>query len=131
MTQDFLTIHRLYELVKHFHGLNEQQNKRRVFSKKRFIEVMKELKSKPESKMQESQPPPPPPKAIEQKIKASVFKAPLPKVSNTVSYDKIQMQMEANKRLENAISELSFDRFKFAKEEVIYALDLLEQLAAD
>ena len=46
-----------------------------------------------------------------------------------VSYDKIQMQIEANKRLENAISELSFDRFKFAKEEVLHALQLLEQLS--
>lgn len=39
------------------------------------------------------------------------------------------MQIEANKRLENAMSELSFDRFKFAKEEVLAALELLEQLA--
>ena len=92
---------------------------------------MKELKNKPESKMEESQPPPPPPKAIETKIKQSVFKAPLPKVSNIVSYDKIQMQIEANKRLENAVSELSFDRYKFAKEEVLHALELLEQLATD
>jgi hypothetical protein len=37
--------------------------------------------------------------------------------------------MEATKKLENAISELSFDRFKFAKEEVLSALELLEQLA--
>ena len=57
-----------------------------------------------------------------------MFKAPLPKPSNVVSYDKIQMQIEANKRLENAISELSFDRYKFAKEEVLYALSLLEEL---
>lgn len=58
-----------------------------------------------------------------------MFKAPLPKPSQMISYDKIQMQIEANKRLENAISELSFDRFKFAKEEVLHALQLLEQLA--
>lgn len=64
---------------------------------------MKELKNKPEKKMEESQPPPVP-KEVEQKMKQSVFKAPLPKVSKIVSYDKIQMQMEANKKLENAIS---------------------------
>jgi hypothetical protein len=39
------------------------------------------------------------------------------------------MQIEVNKRLENAISELTFDRYKFAKEEVEQALQLLEQLS--
>lgn len=48
ITQDYLTIHRLYEVIKNFNGLNEQQNKRRVFAKKRFIDIMKELKNKPE-----------------------------------------------------------------------------------
>ena len=61
-------------------------------------------------------------------MKQSVFKAPLPPPSNVVSYDKIQMQIEANKRLENAMAELSFDRYKFAKEEVLHALSLLEEL---
>lgn len=87
---------------------------------------MKELKNNPVvEKKEEVPPPPPPPKPIEEKIKQSVFKAPLPKPSNVISFDKIQMQIEANKRLENAISELSFDRYKFAKEEVIHALTLL------
>lgn len=63
---------------------------------------MKELKNKPEKK--EEVPPPPPPKPIEEQIKKSVFQAPLPKPSNVISYDKIQTQIEANKRLENAIS---------------------------
>ena len=55
--------------------------------------------------------PPPPPvfkeekkiEKIEEQIKKSMFK-PLPKPSKLISYDRIQMQMEANKALENAIS---------------------------
>lgn len=58
--QDYLTIHRLYEVVKHFNGLNEQQDKRRVFAKKRFIDIMKELKNQPEKKPEQVVPPPPP-----------------------------------------------------------------------
>lgn len=38
------------------------------------------------------------------------------------------MQMDANKALENAISELSFDRFKHARDEVLHALELLDQM---
>jgi hypothetical protein len=38
------------------------------------------------------------------------------------------MQMDANRALENAVSELSFDRFKHARDEVIHALELLDQL---
>ena len=45
-----------------------------------------------------------------------------------ISFDKIQMQMEANRSLENAISELSFDRFKYARDEVMHVLELLDQL---
>jgi len=79
--------------VKHFNGLNEQQDKRRVYAKKRFIDIMKELRNQPDKKPDQLPPPPPPPKPIEDKIKQSVFKAPLPKPSNVVSYDKIQMQI--------------------------------------
>ena len=53
---------------------------------------------------------------------------PLPKPSNLISFDKIQMQLQANKALENAVSELSFDRFKYARDEVIHALELLDQM---
>jgi hypothetical protein len=38
------------------------------------------------------------------------------------------MQMDANRALENAVSELSFDRFKHARDEIIHALELLDQL---
>ena len=64
---------------------------------------------------------------IEEAIKKSHFK-PLHKPSKLISYDKIQMQLEANKALENAISELSFDRFKYARDEIIHALELLDQM---
>lgn len=80
------------------------------------------------------QPPPPvfqeEPKKIEkieEQIKKSHFK-PLPKPSKLISFDKITMQMDANRALENAVSELSFDRFKHARDEVIHALELLDQL---
>jgi len=46
----------------------------------------------------------------------SQFNNPLPKMSKAINFDKIQMQIEANKCLENAISELSFDRFKYARD---------------
>lgn len=45
-----------------------------------------------------------------------------------ISFDKIQMQIEANRALENAVSELSFDRFKHARDEVLHALELLDQM---
>lgn len=38
------------------------------------------------------------------------------------------MQIEANRALENAVSELSFDRFKHARDEVLHALELLDQM---
>lgn len=38
------------------------------------------------------------------------------------------MQIEANRSLENAISELSFDRFKHARDEVMHVLELLDQI---
>lgn len=38
------------------------------------------------------------------------------------------MQMDANRALENAISELSFDRFKHARDELLHALELLDQM---
>jgi len=55
-------------------------------------------------------PQPPPPfeekkiEKIESAIKASQFKPFLPKPTKVISYDKIQMSMEANKSLENALS---------------------------
>ena len=131
-------------MVKRFGTLDQGQNKRRVYSKKKFIDIMKELKKNPalenaspeevkKSVVPEMPPPPPPfqePKkieVIEAEIKKSMFK-PLPKPSNLISFDKIQMQLEANKALENAVSELSFDRFKYARDEVIHALELLDQM---
>ncbi len=36
--------------------------------------------------------------------------------------------MEATKCLEYAVSELSFDRYKYAKEQVLKALELLDSL---
>lgn len=45
--QDYLTIFRLYEVVARFGRLDEGQNKRRVYSKKKFIDIMKELKKNP------------------------------------------------------------------------------------
>lgn len=79
-------------------------------------------------------PQPPPPfeekkiEKIESAIKQSQFKPFLPKPTKVISYEKVQMQMEANKALENAISELSFDRFKHARDEVMHVLELLDQL---
>lgn len=64
---------------------------------------------------------------IEEEIKKSKFK-PIPKPSKLISYDRIQMQIEANKCLENAISELSFDRFKHTRDEVLHVLELLDQM---
>lgn len=59
ITQDFLTISRLYDINAKFGYLDEQQNKRKVYAKKKFIEIMKELKSNPPK--QEIPLPPPPP----------------------------------------------------------------------
>jgi hypothetical protein len=90
----------------------------------------------PKSVLKSQLPPPPPPPAfkevskiekIEEAIAKSQFK-PLPKPTKLISYDKIQMQMEANRSLENALSELSFDRFKHARDEVLHALELLDQM---
>ena len=139
-TQDYLTIFRLYEVVGKFGKLDEGQSKRRVYSKKKFIDIMKELKKNPaleyanpnevkKSIAPGSQLPPPPPvfkeekkiEKIEEEIKKSMFK-PLPKATNLISFDKIQMQIEANRALENAISELSFDRFTYARDELMHAL---------
>ena len=67
-------------------------------------------------------PQPPPPfeekkiEKIELAIKQSQFKPFLPKPTKLISYEKVQMTMEANKCLENALSELSFDRFKHARD---------------
>ena len=102
---------------------------------------MKELKKNPalenatpeevkKSVVPDLPPPPAPPafsnepkkmEVIEDQIKKSHFK-PLPKPSKLISYDRIQMQLEANKALENAVSELSFDRFKYARDECLHAL---------
>jgi hypothetical protein len=38
------------------------------------------------------------------------------------------MQIEANKAIENALSELSFDRFKHTRDELLHALELLDQM---
>jgi hypothetical protein len=116
--QDYLTIFRLYEVVARFGRLDEGQNKRRVYSKKKFIDIMKELKKNPALEYASPQevkksvapgsqlPPPPPPPAlqekkiekIEEEIKKSQFR-PLPKASKLISFDKIQMQIEANRGL--------------------------------
>jgi hypothetical protein len=42
-----LTIFRLYEVVGKFSKIDENQNKRRLYSKKKFIEIMKQVKSNP------------------------------------------------------------------------------------
>jgi hypothetical protein len=112
-----LTIYRLYEVVNKFGRLDDGQTKRRLYSKKKFIDIMKELKKNPalenaspaevkKSIMPGTQLPPPPPvfkeekkiEKIEEDIKKSNFK-PLPKASKLISYDKIQMQIEANKAI--------------------------------
>jgi len=48
LSKDYLTIFRLYEIVNRFGRLDEGQNKRRVYSKKKFIDIMKELKKNPD-----------------------------------------------------------------------------------
>ncbi len=68
------------------------------------------------------------PQELQKSILKSGFKPQLPKPSNTISFDKIQMQMEASKCLENAVSELSFDRYKYAREQALRALDILDSL---
>jgi hypothetical protein len=45
--KDYLTIYRLYEVISKFNKLDEGQNKRRIYSKKKFIDIMKELKKNP------------------------------------------------------------------------------------
>jgi hypothetical protein len=146
IAEDYLTIYRLYEVIGKFSKLDEGQSKRRVYSKKKFIDIMKELKKNPaleyanpaevkKSVAPGSQLPPPPAvfkeekkiEKIEEEIKKSNFK-PLPRASKLISFDKIQMQIEANRSMENAISELSFDRFKYARDELMHALELLDQI---
>lgn len=45
-----------------------------------------------------------------------------------MTIDKVHMQMEASKCLENAVSEISFDRYKYARVQVVKALALLDSL---
>lgn len=92
-----------------FGKLDEGQNKRRIYSKKKFIDIMKELKKNPALEnakpnlMSQSVKPAvqlPPPvfkeekkiEKIEEEIKKSNFK-PLPRASKLISFDKIQMQI--------------------------------------
>lgn len=103
-------------MIGRFGRLDDGQNKRRIYSKKKFIEIMKEIKKNPaietaqpqqvaESVKKSVLPTPPPVfkeekkiEKIEEQIKKSQFK-PLPKPSKLISFDKIQMQMEANRCL--------------------------------
>lgn len=43
--QNFLVLFRLYEVCNRFGKLDDNQNKRRLYCKKKFIEIMKQVKT--------------------------------------------------------------------------------------
>lgn len=45
--QEYLTLSRLYEVVKKFWKLDKEPDQRRAYSKKKFIDIMKEIKKNP------------------------------------------------------------------------------------
>ena len=66
-----MTLHRLYEVVNRFGRLDDGQSKRRIYSKKKFIEIMKEIKRNPA--IENAQP-----QQVAQSVQKSVLPTPPP-----------------------------------------------------
>lgn len=45
LSKNFLVLFRLYEVCNRFGKLDDNQNKRRLYCKKKFIEIMKQVKN--------------------------------------------------------------------------------------